>query len=207
MRVRGRLYPSDSDWCEWRQDPPLAGAVFVRVVPGGGGRLVLAGLRVDGTPSAELLRSIPVGRIEAAANAQLAVVDDAVVAAPLQRRPPVRPGRPVDGSPGGWEVTDPAGALSRNAGAARRPARSATVGGGAGASGASGGAGADGRRGRPDSFYRDVARAYLDLAQSSTRPAGELAETNGVPVTTAHRWIKEARRRGFLPPGRPGTAG
>jgi hypothetical protein len=56
-------------------------------------------------------------------------------------------------------------------------------------------------------FYRDVARAYLDLAQSSTRPATELATTHAVPVTTAHRWIKEARRRGFLPPGRPGKAG
>ena len=28
-----------------------------------------------------------------------------------------------------------------------------------------------------------------------------------VPVTTAHRWVKEARRRGFLPPGRKGRRG
>ena len=30
----------------------------------------------------------------------------------------------------------------------------------------------------------------------------ELAEINGVPPTTVHRWIKEARRRGLLGPGR-----
>jgi len=34
-----------------------------------------------------------------------------------------------------------------------------------------------------------------------------LAEANGVPVSTVHRWVKEARRRGFLPPGRPGRSG
>jgi hypothetical protein len=62
-------------------------------------------------------------------------------------------------------------------------------------------------RGRPDSFYDAVAAAYRDLARRSSRPAAELAETHGVPVTTAHRWIKEARRRGFLAPGRPGKAG
>jgi len=28
-----------------------------------------------------------------------------------------------------------------------------------------------------------------------------------VPVTTAHRWVKEARRRGFLPPGQKGRRG
>ena len=37
--------------------------------------------------------------------------------------------------------------------------------------------------------------------------ASDLARTHGVPVTTAHRWVKEARRRGFLPPGSPGKAG
>jgi hypothetical protein len=34
-----------------------------------------------------------------------------------------------------------------------------------------------------------------------------LAEANNVPVTTARRWIKEARARGFLPAGRAGKAG
>jgi hypothetical protein len=34
-----------------------------------------------------------------------------------------------------------------------------------------------------------------------------LAEANDVPVTTAQRWIRVARLRGMLPPGRQGTSG
>jgi hypothetical protein len=52
-----------------------------------------------------------------------------------------------------------------------------------------------------------VASVYSALAASSNRPAVELAESNDVPLTTAHRWMKEARRRGFLPPGQKGRRG
>jgi hypothetical protein len=177
--VRGRLFPVGGNWYEWRPDRPLPAAVFVRVTAGEGGRLVLDGLRIDGPPTAELLRAIPVGRLEATANAQLSVVGDAVVAVPA-RRP--RPVHPPEGHPAGWEISDPAAAV------ARRPPESRG-------------------RGRPDWFYREVATVYLDYAQGSPRPAVDLAERHEVPITTAHRWIKEARRRGFLPPGRPGKAG
>jgi hypothetical protein len=204
--VRGRLFPTEADWCEWRQEPPLPGAVFVRVARDAGGRLVLAGLRIDGPPSAELLRAIPVGRIEAAANAQLTVVDHDVVTAVAHRRPGTRPAE----ADAGWETTDPVRAVHRpeprpephprgTAGAAPLLA--------AAGPGPETGRATEAGRGRPDLFYRDIAHAYLDLAQRSTRPASELAEAHGVPVTTAHRWVKEARRRGFLPPGRPGKAG
>ena len=64
--MRGRLFPTDSEWCEWHQEPPLPASVLVRVAADGGGRLVLTGLRIDGVPTAEVLRAIPVGRIEAA---------------------------------------------------------------------------------------------------------------------------------------------
>jgi hypothetical protein len=60
---------------------------------------------------------------------------------------------------------------------------------------------------KPESFYRQVAAVYTELAAHGNRPAVELAEANGVPITTAHRWVKEARRRGFLPPGQKGRAG
>jgi hypothetical protein len=60
---------------------------------------------------------------------------------------------------------------------------------------------------KSDGFYRQVASVYGALAATSNRPAVELAEANGVPVTTAHRWINEARRRGFLPPGQKGRRG
>jgi hypothetical protein len=60
---------------------------------------------------------------------------------------------------------------------------------------------------KPPKFYEEVAWAYRELSAQGNRPAMELAEANGVPVTTVHRWVKEARRRGFLPPGRKGRRG
>jgi hypothetical protein len=181
--VRGRLFPVADGWYEWRQEPPLAQSVRVRVGVADSGRLVLTGLHIDGSPSADLLRSIPVGRIEAAANAQLAVgqrsIDTPPVLSPRTR--PVAPPVAVDT---GWEMVEPALAVSRAA-----PAEGGRA------------------RGRPDVFYRDVADVYLDFAQDSPRPACDLADRHGVPVSTAHRWVKEARRRGFLPPGKPGKSG
>ena len=204
--MQGRLYPVDDEWCEWRQQPPLPGVVMVRIAKGPDGRLVLAGLRIDGEPTADLLRSIPVGRIEAVANAQLAIVDDAiaVTATPGPRDGAApHPPRLLDA---GWETTDPDGATPRPAAGGRRRTARIRHDGQAGRSHAEGLPG-QGGRGRGDGFYREVAGAYRSLAQSSARPAAELAEANGVPVTTAHRWVKEARRRGFLPPGRPGKTG
>ncbi|GAA2600102.1 hypothetical protein GCM10010399_33620 [Dactylosporangium fulvum] len=182
--MHGRLFPVAEDWYEWRQDdPPLAGTVRVRIGVGAGGRLVLTGLLIDGTPSADLLRAIPVGRIEAAANAQLAVVDTPLGTAPvlnIRARPVTAP----VAEDVGWEMVEPALAVARTA--------SST---------------AVRLRGRPDVFYREVADVYLNFAQASPRPACDLADQHGVPVSTAHRWVKEARRRGFLPPGRPGKSG
>jgi hypothetical protein len=60
---------------------------------------------------------------------------------------------------------------------------------------------------KPDWFYERLAVAYSKLALRSNRPAVLLAERNEVPVTTVHRWVKEARRRGFLPPGQKGRRG
>lgn len=59
----------------------------------------------------------------------------------------------------------------------------------------------------PDDFYRLVARAYGTYAAESRAPGKAMAHEAGVPTTTAHRWIREARRRGHLPPGRRGVAG
>jgi hypothetical protein len=59
----------------------------------------------------------------------------------------------------------------------------------------------------PDKFYRAVARLYRRLARTTNRPAAVIAEANSVPLTTAHRWIKEARKRGHLPPGQKGRRG
>jgi hypothetical protein len=180
--VSGRLFPLGDDWYEWHQEPPLAAQVLVQVTAGGDGRLGLTGLRIVGEPTSGLLRAIPLGRIEATANAQLSVIDDAVTAAPRHRRSARHPAQDPASSPGGddgWEQPDVPPEAARS-----RPAR-----------------------GRPDRFYLDIARAYGELAGTSRRPAAELADRHDVPVTTVHRWIKEARRRGHLSPGRPGKAG
>jgi hypothetical protein len=58
-----------------------------------------------------------------------------------------------------------------------------------------------------DGFYQQVAEAYSALARTGKAPGPALAEANEVPVSTVHRWVKEARRRGFLPPGHAGKVG
>lgn len=62
---------------------------------------------------------------------------------------------------------------------------------------------------KPDDFYRTVADVYLSLAAVSARPAQELAEANGTPVATVHRWVREAKARGVLklPAHRPAGKG
>lgn len=63
--------------------------------------------------------------------------------------------------------------------------------------------------GRPNGssdFYATVAEAYRSAATDSGKPAVLLAKENNVPVETVRRWIKETRRRGYLPPGRQGRA-
>jgi hypothetical protein len=66
----------------------------------------------------------------------------------------------------------------------------------------------DGPR-RPDSFYRKVGEAYMKAVEDhSHRPAQEIADENGVPVSTVRRWIREARSRNVLAPAeRKGRAG
>lgn len=147
---------SDAGWYEWKDGPSRQTKVLVKVVEASDGRYHLVGLSIQGSVSAELLRSIPVGRIEAAANAQLHAGT-----APGTRKQIKIPAKLRAGTTAGYS----------------------------------------------DTFYDAVAGAYQHLAHTSSRPIGELAEANEVPLTTAQRWVREARRRGKLPPGRPGKAG
>jgi len=59
----------------------------------------------------------------------------------------------------------------------------------------------------PYAFYRQVADAYRDVLQTNKKVAVALAEEANVPVGTVHRWVLEARRRGFLPAAKQGRAG
>ncbi len=58
---------------------------------------------------------------------------------------------------------------------------------------------------KPDSFYQKIGERFAYLSVVSERPATELAEANGVPTTTIHGWVREARRRGLMGPSERGT--
>jgi hypothetical protein len=60
---------------------------------------------------------------------------------------------------------------------------------------------------KQDKFYKEAAELYAELATVSRRPAADLAERSGVAVASVHRWIAEARRRGYLPPAERGRRG
>lgn len=51
---------------------------------------------------------------------------------------------------------------------------------------------------RPDTFYADFAERFAYQASVSNKPAHDIANANVIPVSTVHRWAKEARRRGLL---------
>lgn len=55
------------------------------------------------------------------------------------------------------------------------------------------------RKDSPDDFYRRVAIAYRALATDTGRPTTAIAELQGVPRSTAARWVRQARLRGYLP--------
>lgn len=57
-----------------------------------------------------------------------------------------------------------------------------------------------------DVFYKQVAEAYAEVMARTRAVAPTLAEEANVPVRTVHRWVAEARRRGFLPPTSRGRA-
>lgn len=62
-----------------------------------------------------------------------------------------------------------------------------------------------------DEFLQNIAELYRWAVESGRPPAIAIAHTSTdgheVPVRTVHRWIAEARKRGFLPPAIKGKAG
>ena len=149
------LRPNDDGSFEWVESS-ADNRVHVHLDQADDGRFHVSRLVIEGSPlSAEHLRSVPLGRIEAAANALF------------------------HGNP------SPSPTKAKIAPHLR----------------------ANAVRGYPESFYDAVAGGYRALVASSSRPIADLAEANEVPLTTAQRWVREARRRGKLPPGRSGKSG
>jgi hypothetical protein len=59
------------------------------------------------------------------------------------------------------------------------------------------------RRHITDDFLRLIASDYESRQKAGGSPATEIAELNRVNVSTASRWIKTAKKRGFIPEGGP----
>jgi hypothetical protein len=57
-----------------------------------------------------------------------------------------------------------------------------------------------------DDFFRSVAEAYSAAVRVGLPPGPTVAADSGTPLSTVHRWIAQARKRGYLPPGEPGKA-
>ncbi len=65
-----------------------------------------------------------------------------------------------------------------------------------------------GRRGHSHEHYQQTAQRYTQLLASGVRnPTATLAQERVVSRDTAAGWVSGARKRGFLPPARPGRAG
>jgi hypothetical protein len=200
---------TEPGWVTWIDGPPHA-HIRVRARSAVDGRVEVAELRIehpDGV-SSDLLRAIPLGRLEAGLNSP--ELRDALASLPT-----------VTTSPG----SDPSEfhELHRSSAAPTSGQPSATARDAVLAahdpetSVASFHTRPDqprdlrlertGDRKHPDEFYAEVADLYSWTASRSRRPAADIAAANDVPVTTAHRWVKECRRRGLLPAGRRGQAG
>lgn len=144
------------------------------------GRLVVADLLLTGGVDTTRLRRLPLGRIEAAANAR-----PDWIRARLDYPAPDVAGEVTQLFRGG-----------RGKKAPEPPPEPATVRLNV----------VPGARKRGEDFYRSVADAYRTLAGERRGPAKALAEANGVPPSTVHRWIREARRLGYLPAAHAGKA-
>ncbi len=205
--------PRGGGWAWWTTpDMPEPDGVALRFVerdaPAGQlGRLEVVELVVRATASGltgELLRSVPVARLEAVANGPALserirahvrhgrrrldlsrFVPDNVRATALPSLS--GPALPED-EPTAEDLADVDAALAR-----------ATV--ELSVSKPTGRLKVPGSRVKPDEFYEQVARVYTQLAGSGPRPAAVIAEANGVPASTVHRWVREARRRGLLSAG------
>ena len=155
--------------------------VYARVQENEHGRLVITELHLvrDRVDSAAL-RELPLGRIETLANST-PIAEDIRAKLSGQPRPGVEPLSPESRSR--WEsrkIISPTPHLLHLA------VHKGT---------------------KPDRFYKEAGELYAELARHSRRPAADLAERSGVSVASVHRWIAEARRRGYLPPAERGRRG
>jgi hypothetical protein len=197
-----RITPHGAAWYDVALDDDDLRAM-VRLSLSSTGRLAVVELVLSRWPgvTADALRSIPLGRVEAWANGagrervladldhRSKLSDDERTSADNLARQRASWGEPA---PGAVETVEASEAFiaetSAKPVALRSGVRNLTL------------RVPEGQP-KPDSFYAEVARLYGKVAIDTPRPAVALAEANGVPVSQVHGWVKEARRRGLLAPG------
>jgi hypothetical protein len=195
-------------WCLVEVDDPGI-VVKVRFTVSDTGRLAIAEMVLARSPgiTADSLRSIPVGRIEAWANGPGRGGILSAIATSAE---------PVPDSTTDWSDYGPARAaeaLTLDKAAALGVSEQFAAGQ------LAIGPGMDGKpvvlrsrvrnlvlrvpqgQPKPDTFYREVARIYSEVAVDSPRPAAVIAEANDIPTARVHGWVKEARSRGLLTAG------
>jgi hypothetical protein len=190
------LTAGSGGWCCWEQAPDGL-EVFIRFADRSGRLVIVELCMASDAFSTDLLRQIPLGRIEAIANGDRADRIRQLIDVP---GPEILPGLRESL----FHQTHPA--LQREssiAGTARIQSLRHTL-----RLTPEQWAIADGRRRPyPDEFYAAVAQLYKNAARHSRAPAALIADANGVPLTTVHRWVRIARKRRHLPPASPGKAG
>ena len=55
-----------------------------------------------------------------------------------------------------------------------------------------------------DEFYATVGEAYRVAVERGEAPRTTIAESAGVSTEVAGRWVRQARKRGYLPATEPG---
>lgn len=63
------------------------------------------------------------------------------------------------------------------------------------------------KAGLTDDFLTEVATAYRAAIARDERPNKALSEQSGYPIRTVERWVYLARKKGVLPPTKPGSVG
>jgi hypothetical protein len=217
-----RITPREAGWCRVDVDDPAL-TVMVRLSVAATGRIAIAEMTLARSPgvTADALRAIPVGRIDAWANGP---GRDDVMQAVEVRAALTEPERTeIDNRSRSEAERRAHWGTSPEALAAERALMDDVERLGVAEQFAAGlvaiGPDDEGKpmvlrsrvrnlrlqvpegQPKPDSFYREVARLYGEVAVNTPRPAAVLAEANGVPVARVHGWLKEARRRGLLAPG------
>jgi hypothetical protein len=208
--MREQWTVGNAGWVLYQADSPLPVVLWVRAGQADDGRLEVREMYLgDDQPlSTDLLRQIPLGRIEAECNSP--ELRDSIVARLTLPGPDLRTAASYFGTTFGSQAGDNwiTRMVAAQQGTQRRPPaqklpelppRTPRAPSGRLPLPQPGGK-------YPDSFYERFAQVYAQLARADTvaAPAVTIADANAVPVTTVHRWAKEARRRGLLAPSRKG---